>query len=267
MKIQILFQDRYLLIVSKPYGMPVYSETTSDKAKTNIGQNILKLPNGVTVNLDRNVDFNNLRTGNAPTTNLKYEKNVRTPPEPGPISAPNSVVAELQRKMDCKLHPVHRLDAGTAGVLLFGRDPKTASLLIRDFGQRKISKTYLAIVNGIVSKSSGLMVDDLKKKNEVSKRAETAYRILSKSDHHTLLLLQPKTGRFHQIRKQCKILGHPILGDSTYAGKQDESRLFLYALEIELTHPVTRKHLRIRAPLDSMFQKNIRQIFGPEVRV
>ncbi len=145
---------------------------------------------------------------------------------------------------------VHRLDKDTSGVLLIAKNNETAEFLTNAFRDKLVKKTYLALVNGVVKKENGTINIPLRKKllgknEKVSpdftdgKEAITKFKILKKFSNYTLLELKPLTGRMHQLRVHCKEIGHPILNDVKYGGKEVLKkdlckRLCLHAAKIEI---------------------------------
>lgn len=139
----------------------------------------------------------------------------------------------LKRKPKPYVGIIHRLDRVTSGVLIFA---KKKSILIKFndlFSSRKVQKTYLAIVKNKPPKNKGTLINFLVK-NNLEKRAEIvptkskdslncslSYRVLNKNDVGYLLEIQPKTGRFHQIRAQLAHIGLPIIGDEKYGSDQE----------------------------------------------
>ena len=133
----------------------------------------------------------------------------------------------LERKFG-KIFPIHRLDKETSGVILFAKDPDTHKFLNTQFQNRSVSKKYLALVDGIMepeqgvidrpiapSKRPGLMTVHPK-----GKPAHTEYRVLEKFGRFSLVELEIKTGRTHQIRVHLQAKGYPLAVDSVY-GKRD----------------------------------------------
>jgi len=158
---------------------------------------------------------------------------------------------------------VHRLDKDTSGVILVAKDDTTHRLLAEQFKERTVHKTYVAVVKGIIEQDEGIIEAPLsrkpgdRKKMQVSlsdaKAAVTKYKVVRRfSRKASLVEAYPVTGRTHQLRVHFRYLGHPIWGDRTYGGPVF-SRLLLHALRIECAHPVTRKALRIEAPLPEEF--------------
>lgn len=170
-----------------------------------------------------------------------------------------------------KLFPVHRLDRATCGIVVFATDGRWAREMQEQFSRRKISKTYLALVEGRIQKSRSIDIP-LKEKGKGEQSALTILSAkksgrLGDSDV-TLVELSPQTGRFHQLRKHCKLIGHPIVGDKTYGGQQIKSqesdkkkdvRLMLSAVELKFLHPRTKRELRIKDTPDSSFVEILQQ--------
>lgn len=169
---------------------------------------------------------------------------------------------------------VHRIDKETSGILLVAKNPKAFEDLQRQFKERLIQKTYLALVHGKVipregeiSMPVGRLPWDRKKFGVLAggKAAVTAYKVLdimdlpkgkTAAESFSLLELYPKTGRTHQIRVHLKYFNHPIFADFLYAGRKTAredrkilNRVFLHAHKIIFEHPVTRKQIAIESPL------------------
>ena len=145
---------------------------------------------------------------------------------------------------------VHRLDKDTSGILLIARNKKSAELLTKAFKEKTIEKTYLALVNGVVKKTSGTINIPLRKKFvgknekvypdfEEGKEAITNFKVRKTFDDYSALELNPITGRTHQLRVHCKEIGHSIINDVKYGGigvvrKELSNRLCLHAYKIIL---------------------------------
>ncbi len=137
---------------------------------------------------------------------------------------------------------VHRLDRDTSGIIIGARTPESAELLKHQFAERKAKKTYLAIVEGI-PKHSEAQIDIPLARNPAApgtfradpkgKPAQTNYRVLASRAGTSLVLLQPKTGRTHQLRVHMAQLDHPIVGDRVYG--TPSARLYLHAYQLEIT--------------------------------
>jgi 23S rRNA pseudouridine955/2504/2580 synthase len=142
---------------------------------------------------------------------------------------------------DEKPYSVHRLDKDTSGVFIIAKNRETAQLLTSLFRLRKVYKTYLAICNGeLILFDKGVIKDDLirfENKKKIVEKAETKYEILDKNNNATYILLNPITGRKHQLRKQLFNLGNSIIGDkkynSTNNSKINNKNLMLHSYEIK----------------------------------
>lgn len=137
---------------------------------------------------------------------------------------------------------VHRLDRDTSGVIIGARTPEAFELLKKQFSERKVKKTYIAITDGIVTPSAAV-IDIPIGRNPSSpstfrpdpngKPAQTVYKTISATNNNSVVRLQPKTGRTHQLRAHMKYLGTPIHGDRVYGKAAD--RLYLHAKSLEIT--------------------------------
>ncbi|NTW62322.1 RluA family pseudouridine synthase [Candidatus Saccharibacteria bacterium] len=139
---------------------------------------------------------------------------------------------------------IHRLDRDTSGVMIGARNLETATMLQKQFADRKVKKTYVAVLNGI-PKLLKANIDLPIERNPSApstfrvgsngKLAVTRYEVLGTSGKLALVKLQPQTGRTHQLRVHVKYLGTPILGDRVYG--KESGRLFLHAYSLEITIP------------------------------
>jgi len=114
---------------------------------------------------------------------------------------------------------VHRIDKETTGILIIAKNRKYAQLFTSLFRIRKIHKSYISICYGEMKKVKGIFCDNLiryDKDRKISERAITNYKVLDKNNNSTLLILNPITGRKHQIRKQLFSIGFPVIGDLKY---------------------------------------------------
>jgi 23S rRNA pseudouridine1911/1915/1917 synthase len=141
---------------------------------------------------------------------------------------------------------VHRLDKGTSGLILMAKNDRTHHWLQAQFAERNVHKEYLALVDGHPPSTAGIVRAPLGRDPSHRKRmaivprgrqAESMYDSKETFPEHTLLLVQPKTGRTHQIRVHLAFLGNPIVGDLVY-GRRPPSlaidRPFLHAFRLSL---------------------------------
>jgi len=159
---------------------------------------------------------------------------------------------------------VHRLDKDTSGILLVAKNDKALEFLQKQFKEREVKKKYLALVAGNLKKEEGVIEtligrspgDRRKQKvylpgepNAQEKRkAVTEYKVLQRFENYTLIKVEPKTGRKHQIRTHLAYLGHPIAGDKLYGFKNQPrperlKRQFLHAsyLKVKLPNGKTKE--------------------------
>lgn len=156
---------------------------------------------------------------------------------------------------------LHRLDRPVGGVMVFAKTSKAASRLSKDIKSHHFEKRYLAVIDGYLVKDKGIMIDYLlKEKNgntivstkEKGKYAELYYRVLQrcKGENKTLVEIQIKTGRHHQIRVQFSSRGYPLCGDQRY-GKQDKTQIALFSYLLKLYHPVKKEWMEFTALPDN----------------
>ncbi|MFI5142651.1 MAG: RluA family pseudouridine synthase [Thermoanaerobaculales bacterium] len=170
---------------------------------------------------------------------------------------------------------VHRLDVGTSGLVLLARDRETHRELVAAFAERRVSKSYLALVWGHPRPPAGsweapLGPDRHDRRrmavNGAGRRAITAYTTLARAAHVALLCVQPATGRTHQIRVHAAHAGHPIVGDDLYAGPRERGvrdthlraalsppHTLLHAWRLHLPHTRSTPELLLEAPLPAIF--------------
>jgi len=159
------------------------------------------------------------------------------------------VVARLQARYPDAL-TVHRLDQVTSGLLLHARGKAMQGALSMQFEQRSVSKRYEAVLEGLLEAEAGavdlpLIVDwpnrpKQQVDHERGKPALTRWRVLDRDvqAQRTRVVLEPVTGRSHQLRLHMASLGHPIVGDVLY-GATPAQRVYLHACALAFTHPVT----------------------------
>ena len=143
---------------------------------------------------------------------------------------------------------VHRLDRPVGGVMVLVRTSKVASRLSQQFRERRVSKSYQALVNGQVQNDFGRLMGVVDGRNE-----SLEYRVLERYGAHTLLSVVPETGRKHQIRRQLSKLGHPIVGDIRYgaASPLPEQQIALFAVALDFEHPMRKVPMSFTAELPS----------------
>ncbi len=158
---------------------------------------------------------------------------------------------------------VHRLDLDTSGVMIIPLNKSAHSNISRQFQERKIIKEYVAVVYGRLEAKTGEIclpiAPDWKNRpiqvidHQRGKSASTQFKTIKRTGAKTRILLQPVTGRSHQLRLHMQAIGHPILGCDLYAHPRAfcmASRLMLHATRIGLIHPTTGRPLEQLCPPD-----------------
>ncbi len=175
---------------------------------------------------------------------------------------------------------VHRLDKGTSGLVVLAKTPEAYDALTAQLARRSVARRYLCLVHGQVTPSSGI-VDKPIARDERSrvrmavarpgkgKRAVTRFRVLERFPAATLLECRLETGRTHQIRVHLASLGHPLLGDRTYGGRQEGRTadpvlaelitqlggVALHAAGLSFAHPVTGERVELVSPLPDRIER------------
>lgn len=129
-----------------------------------------------------------------------------------------------------RLHMPSRLDRETSGIVVLARDPRTATLLQTAIHCRRVHKTYIAVLSGVlpagvtvnapIGRAQGSQVAVKRGIVEHGQAAETRFEPLSATDRYTLARVTPVTGRLHQIRVHAALLGHPLAGDKLYGADE-----------------------------------------------
>ena len=195
-------------------------------------------------------------------------------------------VQRLRDQIGMKVHPVHRLDKPTSGLLLFALNLEALRTLQSQFAKGEIEKTYWAVVRGHLS-GDGIIDYPLKREidrysqgaTEVAQRAVTHYRCLTQSElpipvgrypttRYSLVELKPETGRTHQLRRHLAHLRHPIIGDTSHGDgvhnrffreQLDTHRLLLHAQKLSFKHPAGGDRITLTANLDEAFQNALKK--------
>jgi len=157
---------------------------------------------------------------------------------------------------------VHRLDGPVTGVVLFARNSKAARRLCEQFREGRVVKTYWAFVAGRFPEPTGTLRDHLLHDTQCrqarvvtpdtpgAKEAVTVFRCLTHSRHGTLMELQPRTGRYRQLRIQLASRGFPIWGDRAFGSAERLSPgIALHARSITFDHPVRHEPVHVSADL------------------
>jgi 23S rRNA pseudouridine1911/1915/1917 synthase len=157
---------------------------------------------------------------------------------------------------------VHRLDAGTSGLMLVAKSDETHEALADLMRRHDVDRRYLALVRGQVEHHSfavdaplGRRAERIVVDHSEGREAETGFEVRERLPGSTLLEAAPRTGRTHQIRVHLQAIGHPILGDRRYGGGGDDAlalgleRPFLHSWRLEFAHPASGERIEVEEPL------------------
>ncbi|WP_028399397.1 RluA family pseudouridine synthase [Ectobacillus panaciterrae] len=182
----------------------------------------------------------------------------------------NAVAFHLQTEgIHTKVRHIHRLDKDTTGGVVFAKHALAGAIMDRLLTERKIKRTYWALVEGKVKKGQGKIDEPIGRdrhhatRRRVSPKGDPAVtyykavRYLPKQNI-TLVELELETGRTHQIRVHMSHLGHPLIGDTLYGGHTSLlKRQALHAARIRLLHPITHEQIEVEIPLPADLKKFI----------
>jgi 23S rRNA pseudouridine1911/1915/1917 synthase len=167
---------------------------------------------------------------------------------------------------------VHRLDAGTSGLLVIACDDEAFLALGRLFAAHRADRRYLALVRGVVEHDRFEVDAPLGRRGARirvdatgGRPAETVLEVRERLGRASLLEAAPRTGRTHQIRVHLGAVGHPILGDGRYGGGGDDARAlgltrpFLHAWRIAFEHPFTGERIDLEEPLPADLDEALRR--------
>ena len=204
--IPVLYEDNHILVVLKPQNIPAQEDASGDTDLLNILKEYIR---------------------------VKYDK-----------------------QGNVYLGLVHRLDRMTGGIMVFAKSAKSAARLTEAFKNHEVDKSYLAVLCGTPKAKEGVLVNYLKKNplnntvyvatevTDGAKRAELSYKVLATTPLTSLVKVDLKTGRSHQIRVQMSAMNTPVFGDARYGGnKYGKHNLALWAYRLCFYHPVTKDRM------------------------
>jgi len=155
-----------------------------------------------------------------------------------------------------KLNPCHRLDRETSGAILFAFGKKNQKIFMDMFATHLIHKKYIAIVNGNIKQSSGIIDIKIEGKDAITK-----YKVINSENEWTSVEIELVTGRTNQIRIHFSNIGHPLIGESKFAFRKDfkikANRVLLHSRELSFIHPIINENTIILAPIPEDIKKYI----------
>lgn len=219
--LKVIYEDNHLLVVEKPVNILSQGDDTNDKDMVNLLKSYVK---------------------------EKYNK-------------PGNVYIGL----------VHRLDRPVGGVMVFAKTSKAASRLSEQVRNKSFKKTYRAVIHGKMNKNKDTLNDYLyknKKTNMVSvvnknhkdaKSAELSYETLGFKENKSLVEIDLKTGRSHQIRVQFSSRKHPLFGDQRYGQDVNKigQQISLWSYRINIIHPTTKEKMEFICPPPQEYPWNL----------
>lgn len=147
-----------------------------------------------------------------------------------------------------RLHPCHRLDRETSGLLIYAKGKSVEQKLIGAFRDRLVNKKYIAFVHGRLLQPQGSISSAIE-----GKSALTKYRVIQEKSNYSVVEVTPVTGRTNQIRIHFKNIQHPLVGEDKFVFRKDFAlrfkRVCLEAQELNFKHPVTGKNLTLSIDL------------------
>ena len=179
------------------------------------------------------------------------------------------------RKLHDRMRPgiVHRLDSPTSGLMMVARTQKMMSALQKMFTERKVSKTYLALMHGAPAKHEGILSGPIGRDPKIPAKMAvveggrpslTGYRVLWSMNGHSLAECRLFTGRTHQIRVHMSALGCPLVGDTMYGaeryGDEFTGRIYLHSWRLEFEHPATGQEMKFLQVVPHDFRGMIARI-------
>jgi 23S rRNA pseudouridine1911/1915/1917 synthase len=228
---------------------PQYNRSTIQKfiksGNVTLGRQIVTKP-GALIDGSDAVELHLPDVPSLPEIPVVYEDaNVLVLDKPAGVLTISKGAASNEPSLDQLAFPAHRLDRATSGIIILAKNEKTRAFLGRQFQQRKVKKTYFAVVDGAPEHPEAIInlpiARSLKapttfRVDQKGRAASTHYKTLKSDQKHSLLELNPATGRTHQLRVHLAHIGTPILGDQVY-GKSVAARMFLHAAALEITLP------------------------------
>ena len=153
-----------------------------------------------------------------------------------------------RRGLSYRLYPCHRLDRETSGLIVYAKGKSMQKKMMEEFWRKSIKKTYIAFIQGRLSKDEGDIHYPIEGRSAITK-----YRIIEKRRDFSIVEIMPLTGRTNQIRLHLKQIGYPLVGETKFSFRRDfklkAKRLCLHAKMLEFVHPVTKKVMSLVASL------------------
>ncbi len=154
----------------------------------------------------------------------------------------------VERELKYRLHPCHRLDRETSGLIIYAKGKSIEKKITDYFRDRLVHKKYIAFVHGKLAHLEGQISYVIEGKNALTK-----YKVIQEKSNYSVVEVIPVTGRTNQIRIHFKDIQHPLVGEDKFVFRKDFvlrfKRVCLEAKELQFRHPVTGKDLKISIDL------------------
>ena len=162
------------------------------------------------------------------------------------------------RHISWRLHPCHRLDRETSGLMIYAKGKSVQKKMMLFFKDRLIKKTYIAFVHGNLKNEAGEI------KSEIDGlTALTKFRVVARKSNFNVVEVEPFTGRTNQIRIHFKYLNHPLVGETKFVFRKDfalkAKRLMLHAKSLNFQHPVTEKTVNLNSQPPEYFGQFLKE--------
>ncbi len=188
-----------------------------------------------------------------------------------------TILPLLRDQVGQRVYPIHRLDRGTSGVLVFGKNKEAASILNALFRSQEVKKEYHAVIRGYVEEQGRIDYPLAKDPTKEPQEAITEYVRISQTEldfsvgkypksRYSLVKIHPHTGKFHQIRRHFSHIRHPVIGDKRHGDCKHNKyfreslgvdRMLLHASGLSFFYPYQKQALLLEAPLGDVFKKSI----------
>jgi len=153
-----------------------------------------------------------------------------------------------KRGLSYRLHPCHRLDRETSGLIVYAKGKSIQRKMMELFKRKNVKKTYIAFAQGNLTEAHGEISSPIE-----GMSARTKYKVIANRKNFTIVEINTLTGRTNQIRIHLKSIGHPIVGETRFAFRKDyplrAKRMCLHAKSLEFIHPITDRLVRVTCEL------------------
>jgi 23S rRNA pseudouridine1911/1915/1917 synthase len=256
--LEIIFEDAGFLVVNKPSGMLVHPTV---RVRTGTLLNALAFYLN-RIDEEKKEEGEKGRKGEEERNEFSFNRKLGFDEEVEEDSTKtsSSPLLPFSSSSFVRAGLVHRLDKDTSGLVVIAKNARSHRILCSHFQRKLVEKRYFALVEGVIREDSGTIDAPIGRYAEArlwnikadGKRAVSNFWVKERFDDKTLLELEPVTGRTNQLRIHLAHVGHPILGDIKYGGREF-SRLCLHAFRLNFWHPNGHERLNFETKLPEDF--------------